>query len=105
MVEPLSDTDPHLGNDGVLLVVQDLSLSFGGVVALRSVSFDVRRGEIISLIGPNGAGKSSLLNVISGVYRPSSGCLRFEETVYRTMMPEQAARLGIGRTFQNIALF
>jgi branched-chain amino acid transport system ATP-binding protein len=105
MIDPSSETDLDLGNDGVLLALRDLSLSFGGVVALRSVSFDVRRGEIISLIGPNGAGKSSLLNLISGVYRPSSGCLRFEQTVYRTMMPEQAARLGIGRTFQNIALF
>ena len=61
MVEPSSETDLDLGNDGVLLALQDLNLSFGGVVALRSVSFDVRRGQIVSLIGPNGAGKSSLL--------------------------------------------
>ena len=88
-----------------LLSVDRISLSFGGVKAIADISFDVHQGEICALIGPNGAGKSSLLNVINGVYRPQQGTVRFDGAGSRRMSPHDAARRGIARTFQNIALF
>lgn len=88
-----------------VLELRDVSLRFGGVVALDGVSFDVRSGEIRSIIGPNGAGKSSLLNVINGFYRPQSGEVLFEGQPRRRQRPHDIARMGIARTFQNIALF
>jgi len=88
-----------------LLSVRDVSLSFKGIKALGHVSFDVAEGEICALIGPNGAGKSSLLNVINGVYRFDSGEIAFAGGVIDRPRPRIAARLGIGRTFQNNALF
>ncbi len=89
----------------VLLEVRGISLRFGGVRALSNVSFDIRQGEIRAIIGPNGAGKSSMLNVINGFYRPQEGQIVFKGRKLRTMRPHFAARNGIGRTFQNIALF
>ena len=89
----------------VLLSVDAISLSFGGVKALSEVSFDVRAGEIRAIIGPNGAGKSSMLNVINGVYHPQQGSVSFKGEVRRRMDPHSAAVHGIARTFQNIALF
>jgi branched-chain amino acid transport system ATP-binding protein len=89
----------------VLLKLDGISLAFGGVKALDDVSFEVRSHEIRAIIGPNGAGKSSLLNVINGVYHPSQGAVTYKETTYRQMRPHEAARQGIARTFQNIALF
>jgi len=89
----------------VLLRLQGISLSFGGVKALDDVSFDVRHHEIRAIIGPNGAGKSSLLNVINGVYRPSQGVVTYKGAARRQMRPHEAATQGIARTFQNIALF
>ena len=89
----------------VLLAVDDVSLSFGGVAALSGVSLEARRGEIRAIIGPNGAGKSSLLNVINGVYHPMRGRVTFQGVARRRMEPHEAARQGIARTFQNIALF
>jgi branched-chain amino acid transport system ATP-binding protein len=89
----------------VLLQVQGISLAFGGVKALSEVSFDVRQGEIRAIIGPNGAGKSSMLNVINGVYHPQEGTVRFRGQARHKVDPHQAARQGIARTFQNIALF
>jgi branched-chain amino acid transport system ATP-binding protein len=89
----------------VILKVEEVSLSFGGVSALSGVSFEVRRGEICAIIGPNGAGKSSLLNVLNGVYHPAAGAITFEGVRRRRMNAHEAARQGIGRTFQNIALF
>jgi len=89
----------------VLLGVEDISLSFGGVKALSGVSFDVRKGEIRAIIGPNGAGKSSMLNVINGVYTPQQGTVRFRGEARRGMNPQRAAAQGVARTFQNIALF
>jgi branched-chain amino acid transport system ATP-binding protein len=89
----------------VLLGVEDISLSFGGVKALSGVTFDVRKGEIRALIGPNGAGKSSMLNVINGVYSPQQGTVRFRGEARRGMNPQRAAAQGVARTFQNIALF
>jgi branched-chain amino acid transport system ATP-binding protein len=89
----------------VLLGVEDISLSFGGVKALSGVTFDVRKGEIRAIIGPNGAGKSSMLNVINGVYSPQQGTVRFRGEARRGMNPQRAAAQGVARTFQNIALF
>ncbi|GAB6050625.1 ABC transporter ATP-binding protein [Hydrogenophilus islandicus] len=89
----------------VILDLQNISLSFGGVKALTNISFNVRQGEIRSIIGPNGAGKSSMLNVINGVYHPQEGRILFMGKERRRMNPHEAAAQGIARTFQNIALF
>jgi branched-chain amino acid transport system ATP-binding protein len=88
-----------------VLEVEDVSLAFGGVVALQDVSFDVREREIRAIIGPNGAGKSSLLNVINGFYHPQQGSVSFKGRKRRSVDPHEAATQGIARTFQNIALF
>src|SRR5215475_7255740 len=88
-----------------LLEVENVSLAFGGVVALQGVSFDVREHEVRAIIGPNGAGKSSMLNVINGVYHPQQGTVAFKGRRRRRVDPHQAAKQGIARTFQNIALF
>lgn len=88
-----------------ILSVDAMSLSFGGLKALSGVTFDVAPGSITAVIGPNGAGKTSLFNCISGFYHPSEGAIRFEgQDISRTHPPERA-RLGLARTFQNIALF
>jgi branched-chain amino acid transport system ATP-binding protein len=89
----------------VLLSIENVSLSFGGVKALRDVSFDIRKGEIRAIIGPNGAGKTSMLNVINGFYRPQEGRITFRGVTRRRMRPYEAAHGGIARTFQNVALF
>jgi len=89
----------------LLLEVRGVSLSFGGVHALRDVDFHVHEGEVCAIIGPNGAGKSSLLNVINGVYAPSAGTIAYGGETRRAMRPHRAAEQGIARTFQNIALF
>ena len=89
----------------VILTLEHISLAFGGVKALTDVSFDVREHEIRAVIGPNGAGKSSMLNIINGVYHPQQGKITFRGQPRREMDPFHAAALGIGRTFQNIALF
>ncbi len=89
----------------VILSVENVSLSFGGVKALSDVSFDVREHEVRAIIGPNGAGKSSMLNVINGVYHPQQGTIRFLGRTYHDMDPHETALSGIARTFQNLALF
>jgi len=89
----------------VILAVDNVSLAFGGVRALQGVSFDVREHEVRAIIGPNGAGKSSMLNVLNGVYHPQEGKISFRNLGFRDMNSRQAAKLGIARTFQNIALF
>ncbi len=89
----------------ILLQVEDVSLSFGGVRALDHVSFDVREREIRAIIGPNGAGKSSMLNVINGFYHPQEGAITYKGTTRKQMRTHEAAAQGIARTFQNIALF
>ncbi len=89
----------------VILELESISLSFGGVKALTDISFEVREHEIRAIIGPNGAGKSSMLNVINGVYRPQQGRIRFRGEERKNIKPHRAAREGIARTFQNIALF
>ena len=88
-----------------VLVVEEVSLSFGGVKALQGVSFDVRKHEVRAIIGPNGAGKSSMLNVINGVYHPQEGHVTFKGVRRHDMNSHAAAAQGIARTFQNIALF
>ena len=87
------------------LDISDVSKHFGGVRAVDSVSLSVRRGGLVSVIGPNGAGKTSLLNMISGFYRPDTGSIMFEGKDITGSRPSQVATLGIARTFQNIALF
>ncbi len=89
----------------VLLAVENVSLAFGGVKAIRDVSFDIRKGEIRAIIGPNGAGKTSMLNVINGFYTPQQGRITFKGATRAKMRPYDAARGGIARTFQNVALF
>jgi branched-chain amino acid transport system ATP-binding protein len=96
---------PLIVKGDVLLAVEDVSLSFGGVKALTDVSFDIRKGEIRAIIGPNGAGKTSMLNCINGFYHPTSGCITFKGERRPKMRPSAAARGGIARTFQNVALF
>nr|WP_052356023.1 ABC transporter ATP-binding protein [Castellaniella defragrans] len=89
----------------VILDLQNISLSFGGVKALTDISFDVREHEIRAIIGPNGAGKSSMLNVINGVYTPQQGRILLQGRQFARMNPRRAAEMGIARTFQNLALF
>ncbi|MFP4404231.1 ABC transporter ATP-binding protein [Rhodosalinus sp.] len=85
--------------------MRNITLRFGGVTAIKDISFDIREGEIRAIIGPNGAGKSSMLNVISGFYIPQEGEVWFRGAKRPPMRPYQVARQGIARTFQNIALF
>ena len=90
---------------GVMMDLRNITLRFGGVEAIKQISFDIREGEIRAIIGPNGAGKSSMLNVISGFYRPQEGEVYFRGAKRPPMKPYQVARQGVARTFQNIALF
>ncbi len=90
---------------GVLLSAKDLSVRFGGVLAVNKVGFDVRRGEVFTLIGPNGAGKTTVFNLISRIYTPTSGSIDFDGTPLLAHAPHEIAQLGIARTFQNIELF
>ncbi len=88
-----------------LLQVEGVTLAFGGVRALSGVGFDVAPGSITAVIGPNGAGKTSLFNTISGFYHPNSGHVRFKGQDITTLPAPQRAKMGLGRSFQNIALF
>ena len=90
---------------GVLLKVEGVKKSFGGLKAIRGVDLEVKRGERILIIGPNGSGKSTLINVISGVYRPDGGKVFFKEREITNLPPHEIARLGIIRTFQVPAVF
>lgn len=94
-----------MAGDPVILEADAVSLRFGGVRALTDVSFAVQRGEIFSIIGPNGAGKTSMVNCVSGRYRPTEGRILFEGRDVTPLRPNRRAALGIGRTFQNLALF
>jgi len=91
--------------DTPILAADHVSLRFGGVRALTDVSFEVRRGEVFSIIGPNGAGKTSMVNCISGRYRPTEGRVRFDGQDITRLPTRKRAATGIGRTFQNLALF
>jgi branched-chain amino acid transport system ATP-binding protein len=95
--------DKQIGD--TLLKVDNITLAFGGVKALSDISFEIREHEILAIIGPNGAGKTSMLNVINGFYHPQQGRIMFRGAERRAMRPHLAARQGIARTFQNVALF
>ncbi len=97
-------SDPQHTNS-VLLRVSGITVRFGGIVALDDVSFDVRRGEIAGLIGPNGAGKTTLFNCVSRLYDLQQGSIEFDGTALAGVRRHRIAELGIGRTFQNLALF
>src|SRR5437763_2447246 len=88
-----------------LLRVTDVTVRFGGITALDKVSFDVAEGHIVGLIGPNGAGKTTLFNCLSRLYTPNRGELFFKNRALVPLAPYHMATLGIGRTFQNLALF
>jgi len=88
-----------------VLVVDDITMKFGGLTALDHVSFDIRQGEILGLIGPNGAGKTTCFNVMTGVYPPTSGSIRYQGRSLQGLKKHEITRLGIARTFQNIRLF
>jgi branched-chain amino acid transport system ATP-binding protein len=107
MILAAADATSHdaRSNAGLSLSVQDVSLRFGGIHALRNVSFSARAGEITAVIGPNGAGKTSVFNTISGFYRPNEGSIHLgDEDITRVHISARARR-GLARTFQNIALF
>lgn len=87
------------------LEIRDITLTFSGITALRDINLSVARGELVALIGPNGAGKTSLFNCISGAYRPTLGEVLFAGSSFRDMPPHIIASLGVGRMFQNLALF
>ncbi len=91
--------------EGNIVEVRDLSLSFGGVRAIRDVSFDVGEGELFAIIGPNGAGKTSIFNCLSGVYKPQEGSVSWRGEPLLGQRPDQIAAKGMARTFQNIELF
>ena len=112
MSEPVIDEqmavlhrEVHAAHGETLLQATDLTVTFGGLTALDSVTFDIRRGEILGLIGPNGAGKTTCFNAITGVYRPTSGTVVFDGQPLRRLKRHQITRLGIARTFQNIRLW
>lgn len=88
-----------------LLAVENLTMAFGGVVAVDHVHFEVLPGEVVSLIGPNGAGKSTVFNLVSRLYDPTEGRIRFDNQDITTMPPHAIPALGIARTFQNMELF
>ena len=90
---------------GTVMEMRNITLRFGGVVAIQDITFDIRHGEIRAIIGPNGAGKSSMLNVINGFYHPQQGEVWYKGAIRGPMRPHQIAAQGIARTFQNIALF
>jgi branched-chain amino acid transport system ATP-binding protein len=92
-------------NDQALLSAKNLSVRFGGVLAVNNVSFEVRRGEVFTLIGPNGAGKTTVFNLISRIYTPTTGSIEYEGRELTRQPPHRIAKLGIARTFQNIELF
>jgi branched-chain amino acid transport system ATP-binding protein len=90
---------------GAALALEGISLQFGGIAALRDVSVTIREGEVHSIIGPNGAGKSSLLNIMTGIYRPDTGRITLGGQMFRSLPVNRLARLGVARSFQNVALF
>lgn len=111
--EHLARLDGQMRQDGerrtatsdTVIDLSGVTLSFGGVVALADIDLSARRGEILAIIGPNGAGKSSIINVISGVYRPDRGHVRLSGQSYTQVPTQKLADLGVARTFQNLALF
>jgi branched-chain amino acid transport system ATP-binding protein len=103
--ESLAETQEEVPDDKPVLEFSDVELSFAGVKALRGVSFTVGARELFAIIGPNGAGKTSIFNVLSGVYSPQKGTVRFLGEDILGMPPHHIAAMGLSRTFQNIELF
>ena len=103
--ESLAETQETVAGDKPVLEFTDVELSFAGVKALRGVTFTVGRRELFAIIGPNGAGKTSIFNVLSGVYQPEKGTVRFLGEDILGVSPHNIARMGLSRTFQNIELF
>ena len=106
----MNNSDGYVTDDGrtiggVVMEMKNITLRFGGVTAIKDITFDIREGEIRAIIGPNGAGKSSMLNVVSGFYVPQEGEVFFRGEKRPPLKPFEVARQGIARTFQNIALF
>lgn len=106
----MNQAEPFVTPDGrtigaPVMEMRNITLKFGGVVAIKDITFDIKKGEIRAIIGPNGAGKSSMLNVINGFYHPQEGEVWFRGAKRGPMKPHEIARQGIARTFQNIALF
>jgi branched-chain amino acid transport system ATP-binding protein len=89
----------------IKIKIENISLSFGGITALKDISLEIRDNEILAIIGPNGAGKTCILNSINGFYKPQKGRIYYEDKKITGIRPDKAARLGIARTFQNIELF
>lgn len=104
-VNPADANSGRANAPEVMLDISNISLSFGGVHAIKDVSFNIHKGEIRAIIGPNGAGKTSMLNVINGFYHPQVGEITFKGKTRTQMRPYVAATQGIARTFQNVALF
>lgn len=95
-----------MSNTGNAIIrVENISLSFGGITALKDINVEVRENEILAIIGPNGAGKTCILNSINGFYKPQKGHIYFQDKEITRTRPDKAAKLGIARTFQNIELF
>ncbi len=92
-------------NGTALLEVDNVIVRFGGIVALDGVTFNMKKGDVVGLIGPNGAGKTTCFNCLSRLYTPNEGDVRFEGQSILGMPPHKIAKIGIGRTFQNLALF
>src|SRR4051812_34748987 len=88
-----------------LLSVRDITVTFGGIVALNGISFDMQEGQILGLIGPNGAGKTTLFNCLSRLYQPSRGDITMNGVSILKRPAHRIAEIGIGRTFQNVSLF
>jgi branched-chain amino acid transport system ATP-binding protein len=103
MVAPDRDIAAKVGEN--IVEVKDLTIKFGGLVALDNISFNIKRGEILGLIGPNGAGKTTCFNAMTGVYKPTSGQVVLEGQVLNGLKQHKITRLGLSRTFQNIRLF
>ena len=93
------------GRNDTKIIIDNVSLSFGGVNALIDVSLEIKSNEILAIIGPNGAGKTCLLNCINGFYKPQKGEIYFEDKKITRIRPDRAARMGLARTFQNIELY
>jgi len=102
--EPVTG-EPERTFGAPIMEMKNITMRFGGVVAIQDISFDILKGEVRAIIGPNGAGKSSMLNVINGFYHPQEGEIWFGGEKRARMKPYQIAYQGIARTFQNIALF
>jgi branched-chain amino acid transport system ATP-binding protein len=99
--EEAMKTDPR----DLVLDLENVTLAFGGLVAVDDFSLAIRRGELVGLIGPNGAGKTTVFNLISGIYQPQSGCIRVNDRSTEGLKPHQIVSMGLVRTFQNIRLF